>query len=58
MFGEKCLELIKEESRETVELIMPYNKALVDEVIREIIVIHKILFRFVLVFPVFFALIV
>lgn len=43
MFGEKSVELIKEVSRETTELISPYNKALVDEVIQEMVTISRTL---------------
>lgn len=45
MFGDKCIELIKEVSRETTELIAPYNKQLVDEVINEMVTISQTLYE-------------
>lgn len=46
MYGEKCLDLIKEGTRDTVDLIMPYNKALVDEVVAEMVTISQTLCQY------------
>ena len=43
MFGEKCVDLIKEASRDTTELIAAYNKTLVDEIVREMVTISRTL---------------
>ncbi|KAF7494290.1 DNA replication complex GINS protein PSF1 [Sarcoptes scabiei] len=45
MFGEKCVALIKESSRKTTELIQPYNKILVDEVLDEMSTISQTLYQ-------------
>lgn len=42
-YGEKCVELIKEASRDTTELIQPYNRALVEEVTQEMATISRTL---------------
>ena len=45
MFGEKCVELIKEATRETTELISAYNKPLVDVVVEEMVTLSQTLFE-------------
>lgn len=45
MFGEKCVDLIKEALRDTTELIAPYNKTLVDDVLREMTTISLTLYE-------------
>lgn len=46
MFGNKCVELIKEASRETTDLILAYNKTLVDEVLNEMSTISRTLYEY------------
>ncbi|OTF70530.1 DNA replication complex GINS protein PSF1-like protein [Euroglyphus maynei] len=45
MFGEKCVDLIKESTRDSSELIAPYNQTLVNEVFDEMRLISHTLFE-------------
>ncbi|KAH9421530.1 DNA replication complex GINS protein PSF1 [Dermatophagoides pteronyssinus] len=45
MFGEKCVDLIKESTRDSSELIAPYNQNLVNEVFDEMRLISHTLFE-------------